>query len=365
MTAIQQVTLESFSFEGILIERVIIHKIFARSGVEMVPPKRSAKFVIFPQEALDTLQLRIYKALGNKSHGIEMSISQIEPGSFFQKSASMLACSDDDFINLSRDLAVELAKAQMTTNAPGGMLAIIKGRVGPHSAPFLAAIKADIQDGFKADEDEENVTAEYISTLLLTEAQKLYKIGFLTPVNSKPAVNGLYDPANYRAFLFDHLMTATETRSAAGYFYNNFLGMSIQSSSKKLTQDFFELSRAFIDTAQISTDEKLNLHEALRSELRSQTNTVSASDFSSKNIPKELQDNYLAFLEAKGFPKNAIVKDTAYITAKLKRRRKYVFSNGVWISTPPEAGTDAIKIESDELLGTTIVTINSQIATQS
>jgi len=364
MNAIQPVTLDSFSFEGIIIERVIIHKIFARNGSEMVEPKRSKKFVIFPQEALDTLQLRIYKALGNKSHGIEMSIAQSDPGSFFQKSASMLACTDEDFISLSRDLAVELAKAQMTTNAPGGMLAIIKGRVGPQSAPFLAAIKADIQDGFKADEDDENVTAEYISSLLLTEAQKLYKIGFLTPVNSKPAVNGIFDPADYRAFLFDHLMTATETRSAAAYFYNVFLGMSIQSSSKKLTQDFFEHSRTFIDTALISADEKLELHEALRAELRSQTATLSAADFSSKHIPKELQDNYITFLEVKGFPKNAIVKDTAYITAKLKRRRKYVFGNGVWISTPPDAEADAIKIESDELIGTTIVTINSQIATQ-
>lgn len=364
MNAIQPVTLESFSFEGIIIERVIIHKIFARNGSEMLEPKRSKKFVVFPQDALDTLQLRIYKALGNKSHGIEMSIAQIEAGSFFQKSASMLACSDADFINLSRDLAVDLAKAQMTTNAPGGMLAILKGRVGPQSAPFIAAIKADIQDGFKADEDEENVTAEYISTLLLTEAQKLYKIGFLTPVHSKPAVNGLYDPADYRAFLFDHLMTATETRSAAAYFYNVFLGMSIQSSSKKLTQDFYEYSRSFIDTAPISTDEKLELHEALRSELRSQTATLSASDFGSKHIPKELQDNYLSFLDTQGFSKNAIVKDTAYITAKLKRRRKYVFANGVWISTPPDAGVDAIKIESDELVGTTMVTINSHIATQ-
>lgn len=364
MNAIQSVTLDSFSFEGIIIERVIIHKIFPRNGSEMVEPKRSRKFVIFPQEALDTLQIRIYKALGNKSHGIEMSIAQSESGSFFQRSASMLACSDEDFIDLSRDLAVDLAKAQMTTNAPGGMLAIIKGRVGSQDAPFLAAIKADIQDGFKADEDDENVTAEYISTLLLTEAQKLYKIGFLTPVNNKPPFKGLFDPADYRAFLFDHLMTATETRSAAAYFYNVFLGMSIQSSSKKLTQDFFEYSRTFIDTSPISTDEKLELHEALRAELRSQTATLSASDFGSKHIPKGLQDNYLTFLEVKGFPNNAVLKDTAYISAKLKRRRKYIFGNGVWISTPPDAGAETIKIESDELIGTTIVTINSQIATQ-
>lgn len=365
MTAIEQPVLKSFSFEGILIERVIIHKIFPRAGAEVKEPKRSNKFIKFPPEALDTLQLRIYKALGNKSHGIEMSIALSEPGSFFQMAASMLTCPDDNFIALSRILAMDLAKAQMTTNAPGGMLTVIKGRLGERSAPFLAVIKADIQDGFLADEDDENVTAEYVSSLLLTEAQKLYKIGLLTPINSIAPIDGVYDPSHYRSFLFDHLMTATETRKAAGYFYSAFLGMSIQSSSKKLTQDFFEFSKTFIDTAQISIDEKLDLHEALRSELRSQSATVSASDFMGKNIPKHLQDSYLSLMESKGFPKNAIVKDTEYIATKLRRRRKYVFANGVWLSTPADVDESSVKIEPQDEKGTTIVTINSRIETQS
>jgi len=364
MNSQEQQPLKSFSFEGILIERVIIHKIFARSGTEMREPKRSSKLVKFPEEALDTLQLRIYKALGNRSHGIEMSIARDDAESFFQKAASMLSSGDSDFIELSRQLALDLAKAHMTTNAPGGMLAVLKGRVGESSSPFLAVIKADIQDGFKADEDEENVTAEYISSLLLTEAQKLYKIGFLTPVISRPPLSGNYDPADFRAFLFDHLMTATETRKAAGYFYNNFLGMSIQASSKKLTQDFFEHSKTFIDTAPLSMDEKLDLHEALRSELKSQTATVSVADFMAKNIPAALQESYASFMDSKHFPKSAVVKDLEYISAKLRRRRKYVFANGVWLSTPPDADETTIKIEPQDEKGTTIVTINSRIETQ-
>ncbi|MFG0924759.1 nucleoid-associated protein [Pseudomonas sp. CJQ_8] len=364
MNSQAQQPLTSFSFEGILIERVIIHKIFARTGTEMREPKRSTKFVKFPEEALDTLQLRIYKALGNKSHGIEMSIAQDDADSFFQKGAAMLSCGDQDFIELSRKLALDLAKAHMNTNAPGGMLAVLKGRVGENSSPFLAVIKADIQDGFKADEDDENVTAEYISSLLLTEAQKLYKIGFLTPVHSRAPLNGKYDPADFRAFLFDHLMTATESRKAAGYFYNTFLGMSIQASSKKLTQDFFEYSKSFIDTAPLSMDEKLDLHEALRAELRSQTATISAAEFMTKNIPQPLQDSYLSFMDSKHFPKSAVVKDVEYISAKLRRRRKYVFANGVWLSTPPDADESTIKIEPQDEKGTTIVTINSRIETQ-
>lgn len=364
MTAVEPIPVAAFSFEGILIEKVIIHKIFARSGGEMVAPKTSNKFITFPQEALDTLQLRIYKALGNRSHGIEMSIAEVEAESFFQKAATMLACPDIEFISRSQSLASDLSKAQTTTNAPGGMLAIIRGRLGTQSTPFLAVIKADIQDGFKAEEDEENVTAEYISTLLLTEAQKLYKIGLISPIVSRAPVNGLYGPEDYRAFLFDHLMTATETRKAASYFYNSFLGMSIQASSKKLTQEFFEFTKTFIDTAQISIDEKLDLHEALRAELKSQSATISTAEFMTKSIPHQLQDGYSSFMASKGFPKNAVIKDNEYISTKLRRRRKYIFSNGVWLSTPPDADETSVKIEAQDEYGTTIVTINSRLESQ-
>lgn len=364
MTVAEPVPVTSFSFEGISIEKVIIHKIFARSGSEMVEPKTSNSFTRLPQEALDTLQLRLYKALGNKSHGIEMSIARSDVDSFFQKSAKMIACPDQEFISHSKALALALSGAQTTTNAPGGMLTIIRGRVGEHSLPFLAVIKADIQDGFKAEEDDDNVTAEYISTLVLTEAQKLYKIGLVCPVVQRAPENGLYEAGDYRAFLFDHLMTATETRKAAGYFYNNFLGMSIQSSSKKLTQDFFELSKSFIDTAPIPAEDKLDLHEALRAELKSQAGTVSTAEFSVRSLPRDLQDSYSSYMESKGFPKNAVIKDNEYISTKLRRRRKYVFGNGVWLTTPADSDEATVKIEPRDENGTTIVTINSRLESQ-
>lgn len=77
---------------------------------------------------------------------------------------------------------------------------------------------------------------------------------------------GDYDPLGYRAFLFDHLITLTETRSAAAYFYSGFLGMGIQKSARKLTKDFYEHTTAFIGSSSLTDDEKLNLREALRVE---------------------------------------------------------------------------------------------------
>lgn len=364
MTAAEVAVETQFKFDGVMVERVIVHRIFPRSpSKEPVNPTTSSLLVVLPQAALDTLQQRIQHALGNKSHGIEMSIANTEGACFFQTAASMIHSSKDAFIESSKKLAESLSTAQQQTNAPGGMLAVIAGRVGENSQPFLAVIKAEPQDGFRANEHDGQVDVEYISDILLTESQRLYKIGFLVEILSKPAGTNGHSASNFRAFLFDHLMTATETKSAAAYFYSNFLGMSIQASSKKLTQEFFEFTRSYIDTAPITADEKLDLHEALRTELKSTDATISFSHFASKHMPESIRPEYADFMTSKGFPENAVSKDTGYIQAKLKRRRKYVFTNGVWLITPPGEAKDLVNIDASSD-GETIITIKGDLERQ-
>lgn len=365
MSAPEVVQAPQFRFEGLMIQRIIFHRIHTKSADKAVlDPKTSNELVKLPQPAIDALQLRITKALGNKSHGIEMSIHDVAAGSFFQTAASMLHADDTSFIKASKELAVGLHKAQLTTNSPGGMLAIIAGRVGDDALPFLAAIKAETQDGFKADEKDDQVNVEYITDLLLTDTQRFYKIGLLTENISKPAGADGYQADNYRSFLFDHLMTATETRPAAAFFYRVFLGMDIQASSKKLTEDFFEYTRTFIKTSPLEDNEKLDLHEALRTELRSQDATIGVGSFGAKHLPAELRKGYDDFMAAKGFPANAVSKDTDYIQAKLRKRRTLFFTNGVRISTPPEKTDDFLLIEPANDAGITVVRIKGTFQEQ-
>lgn len=354
-----------FKFEGIMIERIIAHKIYPHTpDKQLVEPKTSNNLEELPQEALDALQLRITKALGNRSHGIEMSVEQIDNESYFQNAAAMLHADERNFIELSKNLAHKLNRAQLSTNAPGGVLAIITGRIGDDSLPFIATIKAEIQDGFGADEQDDQVNMQYFKNLLLTNTQRLYKIGLLAKLISKPASLSGYLPSDYRAFLFDHLMTSTETRKAAGYFYTVFLGMGIQASAKKLTQDFFELTKAFIGTAPVKDDDKFEFHEALRVELRSQDATISVADFGDKHFPDDIRKQYEGFMKAKNFPQNAIPKDNEYIHAKLRRRRKILLNSGVYISTPPDEFKNLVQIMPSDDKEFTVVKIKGQITGQ-
>ena len=131
-----------------------------------------------------------------------------------------------------------------------------------------------------------------------------------------------------------------------------------------MTQDFFEFTLSFIDTSAISENEKLNLHEALRSELRSNSATVSSDEFAKMHMSEEMRSEYEIFMQKKEFPQNAVNKDTDYIHAKLRRRRKYIFNNKVWIVTPPDKHEEYLKIAPVNGNGETLVTIKGQLQGQ-
>ena len=198
--------------------------------------------------------------------------------------------------------------------------------------------------------------------MLLTDSTRLFKIGFLVAETTRPESE--IQAKDYRAFLFDHLMTLTETRPAAAYFYNAFLGMSIAESSKKLTQNFYEYTGQFIDTSDLSDEAKLDAHEALRVVLRSDAATLSVNDFAQVHLPEEKRDVYETFMIDKGFPQHSVNKDIEYIRNRLRKRRTYKFNNDVQISTPPGETKDYLTIESSEDSQYTLVKIKGQITQQ-
>lgn len=75
MTAVEKLVETQFKFDGVMIERVIVHRIHPKSPTkELTEPTTSNKVVTLPQAALDTLQKRIQHALGNKSQGSGASV---------------------------------------------------------------------------------------------------------------------------------------------------------------------------------------------------------------------------------------------------------------------------------------------------
>ncbi|WP_212631110.1 nucleoid-associated protein [Pseudomonas sp. KB-10] len=329
--------MEQFKFEALSIDKLIAHTVHARTkeGV-VVPPQLSDEIITLDVDSRDLIQVRVTDALGSASHGIEIYADKDDADSFMQKAASAIRSSDVEFVALSKQLATDLTDAQTNPKWPGGVLIVLKGKVGVNQKPYVAAIKAETDKGFNIVEVNGSVSLALIKKMLLSQTQRLYKIGLAVEMNYEPPVDQLFKKENYRYFLFDHLLTSTETKSAAAYFYNAFLGMNIVKSSKFQTKKFYEETRRYINSLPIPQPERIDLLEALRSELRSNKGTVSFVKFADEHLPKESKDDYVRQMNNAGLPDTAIVKDLAYIKAKLRRPRRLDFSNGIKIQVPAD-----------------------------
>ncbi len=354
--------MSSFKFEGMRIERVVAHTIIARNSKEYVPPVTTDHFVPLNTESKDLMQVRMTEALGSSSHGIEVQVRRDDQDSFFQLAAAIIHAPDDQFIEISQTLAANLAEAQTNPRWPGGILMIISGRVGEQQNRFVAAMKAETDKGFNADDSGGDLRLELVKKLLLSHTQKLYKIGLLVEMNAQPASSdGRRSVDNFRAFLFDHLLTATETKPAAAYFYDAFLGMTIAGSAKHQTRIFYETTRNFINALPIDDEDKYELGESLRSELRSQKAVLSAREFADNHLPEEYRTEYVRTLQDDGFPAHAVVKDTDYIKNKLRRPRRIVFNSGVKIQVPSDKDFKEHIEVSDKIDGYTQVRIKGEV----
>ncbi len=357
----------SFEFKGMLIKRLTAHTVFARGPDKetITPPDYSESLIELGQDALDLIQQRITDALGSTSHGVEMTINNSDTDSFMQVGAAMIRASDEQFYSHSKTLADNLTRAQTSPRWPGGVLVVISGTVGVSSKPFTAVIKAETDKGFNIVKIDGHTTLELIKKMLLSETQRLYKVGILIEMTTAAVGDdGKYPVDNYRAFLFDHLLSATETKNAAAYFYAAFLGFGIQSSSRHQTKVFFDESKNFINSAPIPDEDRYTLREALRAELRSNTTTVSAKEFAEKHLPEEHQPAYIKHLVAKGFPDQAVVKDLDFIKHQLKRPRNVLFSSGVKIHVPAEQDFKELVAISTAANGYTQVMIKGTVAEQ-
>lgn len=354
--------MSSFKFEGMSIDRVVAHTILTRNGKEYIPPSVTDHLVPLDGESKDLMQQRITAALGNSSHGIEVQVRKDDETSFFQLAASAIHEPEERFIAISQVMATKLAEAQTNPKWPGGILMIISGRVGEHQNRFLAALKAETDKGLNADDSGGDIQLQLVKKLLLSQTQKLYKIGILVEINAQPAdAEGLRSFENYKAFLFDHLLTATETKPAAAYFYDAFLGMTITGSAKYQTRVFYENTRNFINSLPIDDEEKYSLGESLRSELRSQKAVINLREFAKEHLPTEHQKDYIRTLQDEGFPAHAVVKDNDYIKNKLRRPRKVVFNSGVKIQAPADQDFQELVEVSDQVDGFTHVRIKGVV----
>lgn len=341
------------------ISRAVVHTIPSRGpDKSYAPPTGGGTALKLTADVSDVMVKRITKALGHHSHGVQADIVDTSSDSIFIQACAMMDCVDSEFIAHAKKVAEKLAKVQQSKALNPAKLICISGTVTANSRPFVAFLKAELQEALTEAKQGGQSTLEILKNLFLTESNKLYKIGFISRTTAGDGKkNGEYDLDHHTAYVFDHLMTALETRSAAFYFYNEFLGAEVSATDRRLTRDFFDKTLRFIDTQGFKPGKRIALVEALRTELRNTSGQLSVKEFSAKHMhsPSD-QQAYSVYMTKSGFPSHAITKDVDYIKTRLRKRQKLIFSSDVVISTPPDAAKDLLVVE-DNKDGTTTVTV--------
>jgi hypothetical protein len=346
------------------INRVVVHTIPARGpNKNLVPPSGGAD-VLHPNGTVsDVVVARISKALGHNSHGVQADFEDTGDDSAFSLACAMMDCADPDFKSHAQTAAEKLAQVQLSKAFNSAKLISMSGTVGAISRPFAAFIKADLEQALAETTKQGQSVLDVLNDLFLTESQRLYKIGFfLRTAAGTGKKAGKYAPEHHSVHVYDHLMTGTESRNAAFYFYNEFLGADVAASDRRLTQDFFEKTLKFFDEKGFSQGKRIALGEALRAELRSNNQTLSVTNFAQVHLQSAKdQADYVAYMQKSGFPAHAITKDVDYVTNRLRRRQKVYFDSDVVISTPADAIKDLLKFK-DNGDGTTTVTVRGTVA---
>lgn len=337
------------------INRIAIHQIYERDeNREVRRPKYNNVMTRLPEDGLSALCERVTTALGNNSHSLQMDIVKVDIASTFQMMAKMLYLDDGRFLEESKKLADKLAQCQSTRRIPGGILVVFDGTVGNDELKYIATIKAESQGGFALEAaDNVDILLRYISELLLTPQQKLYKIGLFIERNPNIDVQ-LQGADDFYATIYDQNMNNAETRNAALYFYESFLGCVIHASNKKLTRDFYNNTKEFISTLNVADEQKVDLSNSLYDYLKMSRETIiSVNDFATRYFDPRTIDTYKQHMRSKNFPANAISKDIEYLKNKL-RRRQIKFTSKVKITAPSDNFHQLVRVVTQNENETTL-----------
>lgn len=355
----------NYQFTNLDMEKIIVHQIFQRNeNRELIEPRYNNEFSKLEEQGLNELQQRIIKAIGNDSYCIEMEIADFTDNSVFQSIAKCLRSSNEEFIRISKDLARKLATVQTSRKIPGGIVVVFRGTIGESSNKYIGIIKAEKHGGFSLTETDTQLLLQYLSNLLLTPQQKLYKIAMFIEKDEPGSVNAARRPDEFKVYVFDHNMNRSETKEAALYFYRDFLGCSIHHSNKKLTKDFYTYTKEYINCIEANDEVKVDLINALHTYLKiDQGNTIQINEFANRFFDnKDTIDEYINYMEDKNVPNHAISKDLTLIKHKL-RRRKIKFTSKVTITAPSNEFDNLVKVINSEN-NKTIVEIEGHIAQQ-
>jgi hypothetical protein len=300
-------------FTNLEIRRIISHVITEKDlSLGHSDVKYSEKVIKLASIMEATLLLRIQQVLGRKKGGLYLDVYSYGAPSFFDYAVNAIKTTEEQFIGRSKKIADLLASSQKIQNIPVSYLLIIDA-YDPTCAndPVFIVIKAESQNAFRYDGEG----IDLVENLFLSTDQALYKVGVLYK-DKKSSGDYSFPNTEYSAFVYDQ--RAEEQGQFTKYFYEKFLGFSVEKHSAMRCKEFYDRTTKFIQLNIASGPKQAEILDALRHEFAKESTVIKPHEFARDNF-NEGQLRTLFISDVANKLPNSISKDLSMVKKALQR----------------------------------------------
>lgn len=335
-------TIADGRFENFTITSIIVHFLSRDSISGSVTTNYSETEINLSAEGIEALRTRVISAISIKSKTLEMEFTN-NTSSIFKLITQCFneAQSSDDFTTISKEIAKSLHKViEADRRVPDGAIFIIKGNIiyNDNKKRCAVIIKAETQNGFTVDLQNQRDIVQFIKNLFLTPAQKMYKVAFIIDKTGSVGDNNVlkspseYDISDCEVYIFD--TNSTSSTTSAKYFYNTFMGCDFEKNLAIKTREFYQNTIDFINIKyEEDAEMRIDLISAVKTYLKMDTDQfISTETFSTRYLQNDAdRQEYLQYMQSKDVSSTAFSRDISLISSKLKNRILY-FENGIKIT---------------------------------
>lgn len=325
--------------------RLIVHKIYKKERFETHARVDTDDTLIDLDEGVrDVIVNQLSIACGKRSKSLRTKIQQTGKDSFFSYVKDLKSKTDEEFVEVSKKVAIKLGTCTTRSNPNEGVLIVIDGYENKGEGDyFIIVIKAEYQEALKEeiDIDSKKKKLLLLEDLFLSKSDRLYKIGMI-----KETEDGTesYPDSEYASLLFDDQFITSIKNKPAEYFYKDFLGFHIGENDKVLTKDFYEQVKSVINSSPCKTETKRTAHQTLVSLLESEGRLViNPAEFARKNFTDEILSSFESNILTQPRFERSFKKDTS-LMGRFGKKMKIEFDGNITIQGPYANFEDYVKV---------------------
>lgn len=308
---------KKFDHTGLSFTSLVVHEVFrgtSRLDASLVADKSTEEA---PHDAgtLEFLLRQLKNGLVDCGYAAAVlpDPSQVPPAAqalhqLFVNSGAWQQAELKHVLAVSRDLADSLQAVQ-EHNSPGGMFGLCRGML--KGRRVIAVMKLESQRGLRLVRDPENhvMTLEVNPDLFVGNKAKLFKGAIFWA-----------SPQGLQVMICDEQMENRPGHPAAQYFVKSLLGCTIDDDLAVRTARFFEAVTKAADTVLDDIEDKMDVLEAVRVELKSKSRrTIDPASFLDENFPADKKKAAEAILQRNGVELSRFAKVNAGIDRRYKR----------------------------------------------